>query len=270
MHSAPRLQRLARSTPVRPESRQLRGYTDGWPVASGRSCGGQAFRRALQQVWRRAAGCARARTLRLRPARQRTQRPTRPSPPQQARAAMTRVLVSNDDGIDAPGLRALAAALCARPGLEVNVCAPREEQSGKSHAITLARFLSCHPRHGDIAGAAAAYAVDGAARACTRPRASAGVSRLRPPTPPHCWPPAPRARRHARRLCDARAQRARVQGGRSTRGACRPHRSPPRRAAPPTAQPPHRSTPHPPAVPRTPSLTWWSQASTAATTAGCT
>lgn len=72
-----------------------------------------------------------------------------------------RILFSNDDGIDAPGLRALVIELAAA-GMEVLVCAPTSERSGQSHAITLTRFLECHPRHGDVQGAAAAYAVDGA------------------------------------------------------------------------------------------------------------
>jgi 5'-nucleotidase len=73
-----------------------------------------------------------------------------------------RVLVSNDDGINAPGLRALVTALSKQEGVKVYVCAPSEEQSGQSHAISLRRFLACHPRHSDVEGAVAAYAVDGA------------------------------------------------------------------------------------------------------------
>lgn len=46
-----------------------------------------------------------------------------------------RILVTNDDGIDAPGLRALAAAL--RPLGEVTVVAPERERSAVSHAITM-------------------------------------------------------------------------------------------------------------------------------------
>ena len=46
-----------------------------------------------------------------------------------------RVLVTNDDGIDAPGL--LALALAARAvGLEVTVAAPAEQSSGSSASIT--------------------------------------------------------------------------------------------------------------------------------------
>lgn len=50
-----------------------------------------------------------------------------------------RILVSNDDGIFAPGIQALAAALEAVG--EVWVVAPDREQSAQSHALTLARPL---------------------------------------------------------------------------------------------------------------------------------
>lgn len=46
------------------------------------------------------------------------------------------LLLSNDDGIEAPGLTALAAAL-AGPDVELEVVAPRQEQSAKSHALTM-------------------------------------------------------------------------------------------------------------------------------------
>lgn len=48
---------------------------------------------------------------------------------------MSRVLVTNDDGIDAPGLHRLAAAVAAR-GHHVVVAAPEEEVSGSSAALT--------------------------------------------------------------------------------------------------------------------------------------
>ncbi len=48
---------------------------------------------------------------------------------------MTRVLVTNDDGVDAPGIRALAEAARAE-GHDVVVAAPREEASGMSAALT--------------------------------------------------------------------------------------------------------------------------------------
>lgn len=51
---------------------------------------------------------------------------------------MTRVLVTNDDGIDAPGL-AVLARLARDAGLDVVVAAPAEQSSGASAAITAAR-----------------------------------------------------------------------------------------------------------------------------------
>lgn len=50
------------------------------------------------------------------------------------------ILVSNDDGIKAPGLRALVEALTSQSeNIEVYVCAPSGERSAQSHAITLGR-----------------------------------------------------------------------------------------------------------------------------------
>jgi 5'-nucleotidase len=48
---------------------------------------------------------------------------------------MTRILVTNDDGVDAPGIRALAEAAHAG-GHDVVVAAPRAEASGMSAALT--------------------------------------------------------------------------------------------------------------------------------------
>lgn len=51
-----------------------------------------------------------------------------------AQAPPPHVLVTNDDGIDAPGIAALVDAL--RPAYRVTVCAPADEQSAVGHAIT--------------------------------------------------------------------------------------------------------------------------------------
>src|SRR5260370_7942571 len=54
--------------------------------------------------------------------------------------ASARILVSNDDGINAPGIKPLAKiarSLCR----EVWVVAPEREQSGASHSLTLDRPL---------------------------------------------------------------------------------------------------------------------------------
>jgi 5'-nucleotidase len=45
-----------------------------------------------------------------------------------------RILVTNDDGVDAPGIAALATAL-ARAGYEVNVAAPARDASGAGAAV---------------------------------------------------------------------------------------------------------------------------------------
>lgn len=50
---------------------------------------------------------------------------------------MTRVLVTNDDGIDSPGLHALAAAALGE-GFEVTIAAPERQSSGTSASITAA------------------------------------------------------------------------------------------------------------------------------------
>lgn len=63
-----------------------------------------------------------------------------------------RVLLSNDDGVHAPGIKALAAAFA---GDEVWVVAPDREQSASSHAISLHRPLRIHEL------APRTYAVDG-------------------------------------------------------------------------------------------------------------
>ena len=51
---------------------------------------------------------------------------------------MRRALVTNDDGIDSPGLHALAAAAVAA-GLDVIVAAPAEQSSGASAALSAIR-----------------------------------------------------------------------------------------------------------------------------------
>eukprot|EP01094_Clydonella_sp_ATCC50884_P002224 TRINITY_DN11709_c0_g1_i1.p1 TRINITY_DN11709_c0_g1~~TRINITY_DN11709_c0_g1_i1.p1 ORF type:complete len:276 (-),score=87.80 TRINITY_DN11709_c0_g1_i1:54-881(-) len=50
----------------------------------------------------------------------------------------TRILVSNDDGIHAPGVMAILSELRRHPSkYDVRVACPAEEQSAKSHAVTL-------------------------------------------------------------------------------------------------------------------------------------
>ena len=52
---------------------------------------------------------------------------------------MKRILISNDDGIEAPGIKALQKALA--PIGQVYTVAPDREQSASSHSLTLSRPL---------------------------------------------------------------------------------------------------------------------------------
>ncbi len=60
---------------------------------------------------------------------------------------MLRILVTNDDGIEAQGIRRLAEALVTLPDVEVFVVAPAEEKSGVGHGVTYREPLSprAHP-----------------------------------------------------------------------------------------------------------------------------
>jgi len=71
-----------------------------------------------------------------------------------------KILISNDDGVESIGLRALAEALA--PLGEVVVCAPDREQSATSHSISLHRPLRLEelPPWGDK-GQIRRFAVDG-------------------------------------------------------------------------------------------------------------
>ena len=57
------------------------------------------------------------------------------APSAQTPAPPYRILISNDDGVRAPGL--LAVALALRSMGEVTIAAPAENQSGKGHSITI-------------------------------------------------------------------------------------------------------------------------------------
>ncbi|KAL3328852.1 hypothetical protein AABB24_036125 [Solanum stoloniferum] len=63
------------------------------------------------------------------------------------------VLVTNDDGIDAPGLRALVSLLVSTDRFHVLVCAPDSEKSAVSHSITWRNAISV--KQVDISGATA-------------------------------------------------------------------------------------------------------------------
>lgn len=75
-----------------------------------------------------------------------------------------KILLVNDDGIDAVGIRRLVQALSAAH--TVWVAAPDRQRSAASMAMTLDQPLRAFPRQ--IEGAALAYAVDGMPVDCTR------------------------------------------------------------------------------------------------------
>lgn len=85
------------------------------------------------------------------------------------------VLVTNDDGIDSPGLHAMVAACTAHA--RVIVVAPASDQSGVSRSITLGRMLEVEER--DVPGAEAALAIGGTPTDCVR-MAVLGLAGLRP------------------------------------------------------------------------------------------
>jgi len=85
---------------------------------------------------------------------------------------MTRILVTNDDGIFSEGIKLLAAALSTLA--EVTVVAPDREQSAMGHALTLSRPLRMQRIEENW------YAVDGTPTDCV----NLGVLSLLKDTPP--------------------------------------------------------------------------------------
>ena len=85
---------------------------------------------------------------------------------------MTRILVTNDDGVFSEGIKLLAAAL--EPLAEVTVVAPDREQSAMGHALTLQRPLRMRQLEERV------YSVDGTPTDCV----SLAVSWLMKDTPP--------------------------------------------------------------------------------------
>lgn len=68
------------------------------------------------------------------------------------------VMIANDDGIDSPGIAALARVIAADPSYRVTVVAPANQQSGVGHALTLRELIRVEP-HAEVGGAPA-WAVD--------------------------------------------------------------------------------------------------------------
>ena len=77
---------------------------------------------------------------------------------------MARVLVVNDDGIDAPGLHAIVGAL-ARDGAAVYVAAPSSERSATGHGITIHAPLVAVPVA--VPNAIQSFAISGLPADCT-------------------------------------------------------------------------------------------------------
>lgn len=77
---------------------------------------------------------------------------------------MKKILVVNDDGIQAVGMKSLVEAL--GKFAEVYVAAPAEQQSGKSMAITFMREM--HVEERELSGAVEAYAVEGTPADCVK------------------------------------------------------------------------------------------------------
>ncbi len=80
-----------------------------------------------------------------------------------ARAALAagpavHVMIVNDDGVNAPGIEALARAVAADPAYRVTVVAPAKNQSGVSHALVIRRPIEVAP-HAAVGGAPA-WSVD--------------------------------------------------------------------------------------------------------------
>ncbi len=76
------------------------------------------------------------------------------------------ILVSNDDGVNAPGISALAEAM-VKLG-DVYVAAPLLEQSAVGHAITVRDPVRAFPMDAQMHGAARVYGVQGTPADCVK------------------------------------------------------------------------------------------------------
>ena len=76
-----------------------------------------------------------------------------------------KILISNDDGVFAPGIAALVKAF-AGCGHEVFVCAPDSQRSAASHSLTIGRKLTA--KEITMEGAAKAYAISGTPADCVK------------------------------------------------------------------------------------------------------
>ncbi|XP_076915125.1 uncharacterized protein LOC143574367 [Bidens hawaiensis] len=87
------------------------------------------------------------------------------------------IMVTNDDGIHAPGLQALVRTLVSTNRYRVWVCAPDSEKSAASHSASVRGTISATPT--EISGATA-FAISGTPADCT----SLGVSKTLFPSVP--------------------------------------------------------------------------------------
>ena len=76
-----------------------------------------------------------------------------------------KILISNDDGIFAPGIEALVQAFSAA-GHEVLVCAPDSQRSAASHSLSIGKPLTV--REVEFPGAVRAYAIGGTPADCVK------------------------------------------------------------------------------------------------------
>ncbi|MDA0913195.1 MAG: 5'/3'-nucleotidase SurE [Bacteroidetes bacterium] len=76
------------------------------------------------------------------------------------------ILITNDDGIQAGGIRALAQAMI--PFGRVVVVAPDRAQSGMGHAVTINGILKMEPVHFEVDGVAAAWQTTGTPVDCVK------------------------------------------------------------------------------------------------------
>ena len=80
---------------------------------------------------------------------------------------MLKIMVTNDDGIDALGIKRLTEALLSLDGAEICVVAPKEEKSGVGHGLTYRSALS--PEQRDFYGLPVkAWAVNGNPADCVK------------------------------------------------------------------------------------------------------
>lgn len=73
-----------------------------------------------------------------------------------------RIIITNDDGIDAPGIHALRHAAATIPQLEVIVVAPQDAWSGCGHTLTTGRSIAVEQRSPGV------WAVAGTPADCVR------------------------------------------------------------------------------------------------------